>query len=400
MPSLSLSNAGRRAAHGLALATALVLAACGGGGGGSVASGDGTLRVAMTDAPACGYDHVYVTVDQVRVNTSATASDSDSGWTTLTLAPAMRIDLLTLTNGVLQELGTTPLPAGTYQQVRLVLADNSAGNPTANAVQPTGGALVPLSTPSAQQSGLKLQTHFDVAAGQLADMVLDFDACASVVKAGNSGNYILKPVVSVTQRLVAAVQGFVATSMPLGSTTVALEQGGTVIRSTAPDSTGRFNLAFVPDGTYDLVVTSDGHATAVVTGIPVSSAAGSVNVTGTATAISTPVSAMNTVTGTAVVGTTTTVVTDATVAAMQNLTGGPTIQVASTPVDAVLGTYGLRLPAAAPVKAAYASTLSFAADTAVAGKYTLKASASGRTTVQQAVDVGAASVIQNLSFAP
>ena len=59
--SLDLGRSwGRLARWGAALAVA-GLAACGGGGGGG-ASGDGTLRVALTDAPSCGYDHVYVTV--------------------------------------------------------------------------------------------------------------------------------------------------------------------------------------------------------------------------------------------------------------------------------------------------------------------------------------------------
>ena len=41
--------------------------------------------------------------------------------------------------------------------------------------------------------------------GQLADMVLDFDACRSIVQAGKSGNYNLKPVVAVIQRLTTAI---------------------------------------------------------------------------------------------------------------------------------------------------------------------------------------------------
>jgi hypothetical protein len=54
---------------GLALATA-GLVACGGSGGGTPT---GTLNLAMTDAPACGYDHVYVTVNKIRVHQSAAA---------------------------------------------------------------------------------------------------------------------------------------------------------------------------------------------------------------------------------------------------------------------------------------------------------------------------------------
>src|SRR6185295_739784 len=102
-------------------------------------------------------------------------------WSELAVSPARRLDLLDLTNGVMEELGTMPLAAGHYSQVRLVLTSNTGnGNSAlANAVQPTGGDLIPLDTPSAQQSGLKLQAHFDVAAGQTADIVLDFDACKS-----------------------------------------------------------------------------------------------------------------------------------------------------------------------------------------------------------------------------
>ena len=39
----------------------LTLAACGGGIGGSGATPQGTMRVSVTDAPACGYDAVSYT---------------------------------------------------------------------------------------------------------------------------------------------------------------------------------------------------------------------------------------------------------------------------------------------------------------------------------------------------
>jgi hypothetical protein len=390
-------------AGGITLAA--MLAACGGGGGGGAeVGGVGTMRVALTDAPSCGYDHVWVTVEKVRVSQSSTAADGDAGWTDLTLAAPKRVDLLELTNGVLEELGSTQLAAGSYQQIRLVLASNSGtGTSTvANAVQPTGGAVIPLDTPSAQQSGLKLQAHFEVTAGQTADLVLDFDACKSVVKAGNSGKYNLKPVISVVPRITSSsLQGFVTTTLTLGSTTVSAQQNGVSVRSTAPDATGKFSIPFLPAGTYTLVITSDGHATGVITNVPTGTS--TTVVSGTATAITLPVSTMADITGavTATTGTGTStvsaVVTDATVRALQALTGGPTIEVGAKPVDGVLGTYALRVPVAAPVKAAYSAggTLTFAPDAAVAGKYTVEVQAPGRTPQTKPADVssGAAATV-------
>ena len=67
----------RAAGAALALAGLAALSACGGGGGS--ASGDGTLRLALTDAPACGFDTVHVTVQKVRVHQSANAGENDAG---------------------------------------------------------------------------------------------------------------------------------------------------------------------------------------------------------------------------------------------------------------------------------------------------------------------------------
>lgn len=397
-------SAGRWMASLASVLAAGVLTACGGGGGGGgEAQAEGTLRMSITDAPSC-YEHVYVTVEKVRVHTSSTAGDSDSGWRDLNMSAPKRIDLLNLTNGVLEELGSTPLPAGTYSQVRLVLAENGGQQPLANAVQPRGGELVGLKTPSAQQSGLKLQVHFTVEANRIIDLVADFDACKSVVVAGRSGQYILKPVVSVTPKFVASIQGYVTTTLTMGSTTVSAQQSGNIVRSTVPDASGKFVLAYLPDGTYTVVITSDGRATGVVTGVPVSTTNAVTSINGTATAIVLPTSVMNTVTGTVtattVSGSTTSTVnvTDATVRAMQTV-AGTSVQVASTPVDFELATYTLRLPAAAPTRAPYSSSgLTFTEDTAARGKYTLQASAPNRTTLTKAVDVSAGGTTANFSY--
>lgn len=186
----------------LALAS---LTACGGGSSGSGSStvnGDsdtGTLRLALTDAPACGFDTVFVTIQKVRVHKSSDANDIDGGWSEIVLNPAKKVDLLSLTNGKLEELGQTVLPAGKYTQLRLVLAENN-GAPFANSAKPTGESEVALQTPSGQQSGLKTNIDITVAANTTSDFVIDFDACKSIVAAGGSGKYLLKPVLSMTPR--------------------------------------------------------------------------------------------------------------------------------------------------------------------------------------------------------
>ena len=259
------------------VASVLIAAGCGGGGGiGGTGQDAGTMRVSIGDAPACGYDSVNVTIERVRVNKSPTAGDGEAGWSEVVLSPARRIDLLTLTNGVLEDLGQTSLPAGRYTQLRLVLAANDAAHPLANSVVPTGGQETALDTPSAEQTGLKLNLDVDVPAGKVVDVALDFDACRSVVRLGNSGRYNLKPVLSATTVLSDAGQrvvGYVDPSLAIAGTTVSVQSAGIVVKATAPDTTGKFVLYPVPIGSYDLVVSAAGHVTAVTTGVPVTLAA-------------------------------------------------------------------------------------------------------------------------------
>lgn len=382
----------------LVLGGGLALSAC----NSDSAAGRGTLTVALTDAPGCGFDHVYVTVDRVRVHRSDSADDNDTGWSEVVLDAPQKIDLLTLSNGVMTTLGQTGLPAGQYQQIRLVLAPNT-GNVLNNSIVPTGGSEQPLASPSATQSGYKVIGHFSVAANEVVDLVLDFDACRSVVQAGGSGNYNLKPVLSVAQRLSTGIQGYVSTTIAttLAGTTVSAQQNGAVIRSTAPETTGRFLLPYLPAGNYDIVVTSNGYSTAIVTGVPVTTA-GITALNPSTSALLPPTATARNASGTTYVGTGTTLEAEADVAASQALTGGPTVLIARTPVDATTATWELPLSAGAPVKAPYASTgtLTFAPDAAVAGRYRFTASAPGRTAVTQEANLSTADQVVDLRFAP
>ena len=393
----------RRHLRLLPLAAAALLAACGGGSD-SPSTVTGTLRLSLTDAPACGYDKVFVTIEKVRVHQSGSAGDNDAGWSEVVLATPQRVDLLTLNNGTLLPLGQTELPAGSYTQLRLVLAANTAANPLANAITPTGGVETALTTPSGQQSGLKANVNLQVPAGQVADFAIDFDACKSFVKAGNSGQYHLKPVLSVIAILTAAGQrivGFLDPSLVGAGATVSAQSGGVPVRATPPDASGRFTLYPVPAGNYDLVITASGRVNAVMTGVPVGTSASTV-IGSEAARINTAVSpasatASGVVTVNAIVAN-----TGAAVRATQAFSGGPVIEVGWSAANATTGAYSMILPTGAPARLGYAAgatTFAFAADATAAGAYKLEASAPGFAAKTANVTLPP-DAVANFAFAP
>ena len=194
----------------LAPAVVAVLAACGGGGSSpsSPAQAMGAMNVQVTDAPTRDFDHVWVTISEVDFHTSNAASPNDPGWLKYPV-PATPVDLAALTNGSLAAvLPTTQLPVGTYQQIRLQLlsdtdplasAAQSAGlafNDQVNWTDAAGAAHVsPLQIPAARD-GITLVGSFAVSATAQANLVIDFDVGADVVKFahGSANSYLLKPL--------------------------------------------------------------------------------------------------------------------------------------------------------------------------------------------------------------
>jgi hypothetical protein len=397
----------------LSLATSAIIAAVGlvaCGGSGSDANDPppasmGTVRASLTDAPACGFDEVNVTVNKVRINASADASDTGSGWTDITLATPLKVNLLNLTNGVTAALGTAPLAAGTYNQVRLVLDANTADN-MSNSVKPTGGTLQNLKTPSAVQSGIKLNGAFTVAAGQVADIVIDFDACKSIVTRGN-GVYALKPVVKMIPVVLNGIGGVIAPSQLANHVMISAQQNGVVIASTVPDAlTGNFLLSRLPVGNYDVVITSDTGAATVIGAVPVPASA-TVPVSTSAAPISLATSMVGSIAGTTTLTPAPLVETATYVSAKQTFAApGPTVTVKYASSDLITGAYTIsKLPIAAPQYAAYSAVLPLVfapATTVVPGvaKYNVSASALGYATLPfaTAVDIAVANA-SNINFA-
>jgi len=385
------------------------VAGCGGGGGGDAAPAPGTLGVSLTDAPACGFDKVNVTVIKVRVHQSSSASDTDAGWTDITLNPARKIDLLSLTNGALTSLGETPLGAGHYTQLRLVLDPNTAVG-LANSVVPSGGVETALVTPSAVQSGIKLVNQFDVASGQRADLVLDFDACKSVVKRGN-GTYALKPVIKVIPFVLNGIDGFVDLALLGSGVMVTAQQNGAIVQSTAPNAqTGEFFLGRLTPGNYDVVLTANDRATAVIATVPVVSTTSVAILSNNVTPITLPVSATHIVSGTATLNPASSTEV-AYVAAKQTFGTAPIVTVkfvAADDLSSPPGFYTLTLPTGAPMFGQYSATLPIVlvaqtdavAQPDVAGKYTVEASATGYQTQSVSKDISAADTTQTFTLVP
>ena len=370
--------------------------ACGSGGGGSGMSGQpGAVSVSLTDAPACGFDAVNVTVSKVRIHQSDTADDNTPGWTEITLNPSRKINLLDLNdptqpNFALLTLGQTPLAAGHYTQLRLVL-DRNTGQSLANSVVLSGiPGEIALDTPSAIQSGIKLIHQFTVDSGQRVDLLLDFDACHSIVKTGN-GKYILKPVIKVIPTVLNGINGFVDKTLP--NVVVSAQQSGNIVRATMLNTqTGEFFLAHLAPGNYDVVITADSHATAVISGVPVPNDTSVTPISTSGTSFSLANSSTQAITGTVTLNPAD---DDGTVivAAKQSLSGGPTVTVKSVVaavLDATLpiGDYGynMTLPIGAPALASYSAipppiTPTAVAQSAVAKMYTVQSSAQTPTTV-------------------
>lgn len=141
----------------------------------------GRLTVKMTDAPG-DFEQVNVDIREVEVNVSG------HGWVSLPTNQGV-YDLLTLQNDITTVLvNEGELPAGHLSQFRLILGGS-------NTVK-VDGMYFPLATPSAQQSGLKINLNADVSPNETYELLIDFDAGESIVEEGNGG-YSLKPVIKL-----------------------------------------------------------------------------------------------------------------------------------------------------------------------------------------------------------
>lgn len=196
------------------------------------------LQVRLTDDPA-DYDAVNIDIRDIQVNVTG---EDDKGWTSLQGVKPGVYNLLDLVNDKDTLLADAEIPTGRIHQIRLVLGDN-------NSVEHDGQVL-PLQTPSAQQSGLKINIQQDITGGILYVLLLDFEAGRSIIQSGN-GLLILKPVIrTVLNAVGGSIRGIVTTA-ELKTAVFALQASDTVA-STFTDATGQFLLKGLSAGSYTI----------------------------------------------------------------------------------------------------------------------------------------------------
>lgn len=213
------------------------------------------MSVKLTDAPG-DYDAVFIDVQDVVIKYNGSQEEITIGEINTGV-----YNLLELTGGISVLLVDDEIPAGDISQIRLILGEN-------NSIV-VDGETFPLQTPSAQQSGLKINVNETLEGGIFYEFILDFDVDKSIVVQGN-GDYLLKPVIRAsTEANTGAITGAV---LPLGIQTLVTAENASTEISAYTNEVGIFVLSGVPAGTYTLSYEADaslGFPPIVVTGVEV-----------------------------------------------------------------------------------------------------------------------------------
>lgn len=199
------------------------------------AEGETRFKAHLTDGPAA-YGAVNIDVQALEV------FYADGSSTVITAINPGVYNLLIFNNGMDTLITSSMIPSGDIEQIRLVLGSN-------NSVE-VNGVQHPLQTPSAQQSGLKINVDATLQANTEYHLWIDFDAYQSIVLQGN-GDYLLKPVIrAFTKEKTGGIDG---STMPVHAVSriyVVTSSSDTV--STIPNSSGYFKLDGLSSDSYDV----------------------------------------------------------------------------------------------------------------------------------------------------
>ncbi|WP_420577208.1 DUF4382 domain-containing protein [Ekhidna sp.] len=201
------------------------------------------LKFSLIDAPAV-FDEVNIDIRQLQVNFVETDDEKAKEWLDISDFNPVIVDILSLTNGKELTLVDRPMAFDYVDEIRLIL-----GNMNYLLVN---GDSSELKIPSGEQTGIKIKLSQPIEADNDYDFLLDFDASQSIKAAGNSGKYILKPVIraklksktgSISGKVLPAIRGVTAYAIT-GSDSV----------STVTGDDGFFLIRGLDEGVYRVSV--------------------------------------------------------------------------------------------------------------------------------------------------
>jgi hypothetical protein len=235
------------------------------------------LRAAETEAPstqpaakgvqAAGAENQTVDSDE--------AAAKDDGATFITIFEGERtFDLLDLRGGRADLLADAEVPAGQYDQARLIV--------TAGRVVLTDGREFNLTVPSGAQSGIKLNFTFEVQQDQETPLLLDVDLSRAFTPI--PGGHIEDPATiqefkfqpSIAMRLInlleaGAISGLVSDldGNPLGDVLVTAYDDQTEVTSTVSKADGTYQLTGLYAAVYRVEYSATGYVDAEMLDVPV-----------------------------------------------------------------------------------------------------------------------------------
>src|SRR5438046_3064059 len=162
-------------------------------------AGNATLHVLLKDSPFSDAKALLVTFSEVNAHAAGSGFGAEPRLPFVSDASSRTCDLKKLTTAQ-DLLGTGPLPAGHYTQMRLVVAsatiyfDNASSGPAcASTIAAPSGRSTSVDIPSGE---LRLNRDFELTSTTPTTILLDFDGDRSVRDTGN-GRFMMTPVITV-----------------------------------------------------------------------------------------------------------------------------------------------------------------------------------------------------------
>ena len=236
----------------------------------------GMIKLSLTDAPIddTSITGVYITITGIQYH------KQNGNWASFEeFEGPQKFNLRLLQDSISALLGNFELETGQYNQLRFMLnaPEKGHGPPTTPGcyLEYAKGTTQPLFVPSGGQSGYKATGAFRVPSNGTVELTADFDVRKSIVKAGNSGMYILKPAIRLIVNGQAGSIGGAITGMSTDSCQIvvyayeddtysdeeaaepAAEENRfpSAISSDMVCDSNQYHLHYLAPKTYDLVIT-------------------------------------------------------------------------------------------------------------------------------------------------